>query len=499
MRAAILCLALVTVATAVPAQSLDDFEDGLARQIADLERDTAGLDDADAGDIQTAQRQLEQLVRHIGGLTAQRRSLDALDSLLRDYESDADRVEQALEHLGTVVDSADQIEPMVAECEEFQRDFTRDLQRVIERGDTDKSDVDAAALDVSGRAEVNLDQAQEIIADLADARRALDRTLPRSDPFARISDDLSGAADAIWSREMDQAERLLEECEPLVDYEDHPGYEVAVAFFDDRAGAIERFLDDGTAWMDLHSDLGRRMCTFGQTIREAYCAHDPGAPDADATLQAYVNEVVRGSGQFVGMVDDALALYERDLAHVGAALAPFDRDAERLYDRIRARAAYYYRIQNARELRYMSDVAERLWIVYGQQQHQRIQANSFCNVVERYIPGASPRMRVDCVDIARCTVWEVKSDSSISQGNGQRQADAYAAALNDWMADAADGEDIGPASGSPGRGMAFDTRFLEHAAANFCLVEGRGFFEGQVLTYPRCRNDLELLCEDQPD
>ncbi len=494
-----LTLVVALIGPPAQAQTLGDIVENLIEHTERLEDRTSRLGNADSGDIQTAKSQLSTLTRYIYELRSYRQTIDGLAPILRFYEDDAGRILEALDRLDDMAGYSGRIAPLAELCDDQEREFTRDLQRIIERNNTDRSDVINAATDVSRAADGYLDTSKDIIEDIEGAHRNLGRTLPRNGDFRGVASNLEDAGDEILSREMDAAELVLDACAGLVDYEDHPGFEVAIAFFDDLDGAIERYLDDGNAWMDLHSDIGDKMCEFGQTIREEFCKLDPGATNADQLVSAYNNEIDRGSARFRTMIDDALDLYERDLAHVGANLEDYDPDVERLYARMRTRAAYYYRIQNSDELRYMSNVAERLWLVYGQQQHERIQGNSSCHVVESYIPGASPRMRVDCVDIRNCTVWEIKSDSPGNQSRGHAQAATYADNINDWMEQLAARADYEPASGSPRRGMTFDADFISHAMANFCLVEGEGYFEGDLLTYPKCRNDLELICETTPN
>ena len=495
---ALLILCVLSVAPAAQAKTLRDTVDDLIEHTRRLEGKTARLGDASHGDIQSAKNQLSQLTKYISELSSDRRTIDGLDKVLRDYENDARRILDSLQILDRMASNAHKIEPSINECKKNQRDLTRSLQLVIEREGNDLDDVEKVAKQIGIKAEALLDASSDHIDDLDDGLRDLGRSLPRNRDFSRVAANLSDSGNEIFTREHRFAEQVIDACADLVDYKDHPGYKAAKEYFEDRDGAIARYLDDGKDWMALHSDIGDRMCTFGQKIREAYCALDPGAIDADRLVEAYNREITSGSNRFRKMIDDAVDLYELDLAHVGANLENEDPDVERLYARMRKRASYYYRLQRANEFRNMANAADRLWIVYGQQQHQRIQGNGFCHVVEKYIPGASPRMRVDCVEISKCTVWEIKSDSSGNQSRGRSQAADYAKSINSWMEGVAKRTEIKPANGSPRKGMTFDEDFLAYAAASNCLVEGRGYFEGDLLTYPRCRNDLDLLCEPQP-
>ena len=194
---------------------------------------------------------------------------------------------------------------------------------------------------------------------------------------------------------------------------------MAVAFFVDLDEAIEMFLSDGESWLDEHENIGPELCILLTDIRDAYCALDPEPNEEDPRYSSYDSAVSRTQNDFLRAIEGALRDYERNLAGVGAHLAEYDSLADEMYERLRVRAAYCYYLERADELRNMNNVAHRLWILYGIQQHRDLQNNRFCNVIERYIPNQS--LRVDCVDIGRWIVWEIKSETH-DRSSGMNQA-----------------------------------------------------------------------------
>lgn len=492
--------ATLLLSSAAWADDAVELIDDLDRAVDALARSIGAMDAGDPRDIGDVRRDAEDIRDILGDLSEFEDAVDGLERRINDYDQDLDSVDDALVALLGMAEIAGEIEPNVEECERIEREFTRFMQLVVQQADADLDDVEREAEVVGTLVQGYLDAAAETLGDMERLHDEAARPGLRHSDFGDVEDELVDAADALMAQEDASAEVLQETCELLADYERHPGYIAAVTFLDDQDAAIDQFIDDAEEWLAVHEDIGPNLCTAMRQIRDAYCELDMEAEDEDPRFSGYQAVVRSAQTTFSRMIDDALADYERNLAGLGDNYAQYDSVADELYERLRARAGYYYRVQRSDALRYMSDMAERTWIVYGRQQHERMQTASYCHVVERYVPGSSNTMRVDCVDVGRCIVWEFKSDASSNRGPGQQQADGYAAAINSWMAGQWDDDDpIAPATGSPRGGMSFDGDFLRQAVASYCLVNGVGQFEGQLDTYPRCREDLDVLCDPQPD
>ena len=500
MRAIVGLLGMLALLAASVGAWADDAEELIGKlddAVGDLARTIGSMDEGDTRDIQGARGDIGDIGDILGDLVEFEDSVDGLERLISDYEQDLERADDALAALLGMAELAGQIEPMIERCEEIEREFTRFMQLVVQDEDAELDNVEEHAAAVGRVVQALLDDTEEIIGDMERLHDEASRPGLRHSDFRDVGGALEDAADVLMAIEDDNAEQLGETCELLADYRRHPGYVAAAAFFEDIDTAIDTFIDDAEGWLAEHAEIGPELCAFQTQIRNAYCALDMEMTEEDPRYADYERGVRSTQSAFIRVIDNALSDYERNLAGIGAHLAAYDSLADELYERLRARSAYYYYLQRSDELRNLGHVAWRLWIDYGREQHERLQQSSYCHVVERNPPSYSGR--VDCVDIARCTVWEIKSETH-DPSSGQRQADGYANAINAWM----EGQwrsngPIEPASGSPRRGMAFDDDFLAHAVASRCLVEGNAFFEGEVLTYPRCRNDIDLLCTPQPD
>lgn len=491
--------AALLLSAAAQGDEAEDLIDDLERAVADLADTIGSMDPADERDIDSVRGDVDDIRDIVADLVPFEDAVDGLERRIDDYEDDLDRVDDALVALHGMAEIAGEIEPNVEECEEIEREFTRGLNDLAQAGN-DVDDVERAGAAVGRTVQGYLDDAAATMREMERLHdEARDPGL-RHDDFDDVGEEISDAADSLFAQEDASNEALQETCALLADYENHPGYIAAVTLLIDEDAAADQFVDNAEEWLAIHADLGPGLCTAMRQIRDAYCELDMEANDEDPRFSVYQSAVRDAQATFAERIDDALAHYERNLAGVGASLEGHDNVVDEFYARLRRRAAYYYRVQGSNELRNMSDMALRTWIVYGRQQHERMQDASYCHVVERYVPGSSGSMRVDCVDVAQCIVWEFKSDSPSNQTPGRQQAAGYATAINRWMeGEWDDANPIAPATNSPRPGMTFDEDFLRQAVKNYCLVDGVGQFEGELDTYPRCREDLDVLCDPQPD
>lgn len=490
---------LVHVPLVVDAQDNPDrWLNFITQEFRDLRQNMSSLDGADAREVAGIRRDLVTLGNIVDNLKPFERDFEGITEILRDYEDDISRFDRALEVLVSMAEATGQIESMIEHCEEGVREFSRYLQNIVSDEDAELDDLERAAENISREIEDLLDDAADILRDLEGYHRTASRPNMRHRDFTPFNGLMNSVATSVLDNEKYEVDLLLDSCEDLVDYEGTRQYQNAVAIFEDFDQAIEAFVEDGQDWLDEHEDLGEDLCVLMQEVQEAYCSLDMEDVEEDPLYSRYSSVVQNANREFRSRVGDAIADYERDLAGRGRSLAPRDSAADEMYERLRTRVAYYYRVEASEILRNMNNVADRLWTVYGQEQHKRLQnSTSYCHVVERTPPGMS-RRRADCVDLSSCVVWEIKSDTH-SRSSALSQAGDYADAINRWMEGEWDEDDqILASSSGPSKGMEFDNTFLEVAVRNRCLENGRGQFTAGWMTYPSCDFDRTRICEPMP-
>jgi len=488
------CAAMFLAPSAMADQS-EDLLEKLANSVSDLESKIKGFEIGDDRSIGGAIDDLDHIRNILSDLREYEDVIDDLDRLISDYEEDLERANDALNALKAMADQVGAAGFGIEQCEEFERNFSRQLSNFTQTQASKIEQVRDAGGAVSGMARDVVEEAEEIMDSLKSQYDDASNPDLRHRDFSGIAERIVEAADDTLKSELEIASLVEETCAPLVDYEDHPGYKTAIGYFQDLDATLEAFYDRSDAWLHQHENLGPDLCTALNAIKKAYCSRiDPEPNDVDPAIRDYERVVSEAQRDFGNRIDRALQDYERNLAGQGRLLEQESSLAHDYYERLRDRAGLYYRIQSASEFRNMNNMADRLWIQYGIQEHKKIQRLRDCNVTERNAPGNN-NGRVDCVDIVDCTVWEIKSDA-YPRSDGMDQAGGYTNAINNWMEDEwNDAGSIPAANGSPGSNMRFDRAFLEAAVANGCLDSRGGHFSPGLWTYPKCDDDIDLQCE----
>lgn len=503
------------------ADSYEDLAEELSKQVRDLARNVAELESEghDAGDVRQVIRSLDDIIDVLGDMEDYEDSVDGLDRIISGYESDLAGLSNALDALADMKELTGEIEPMVQECADLDRAFLRymhddapDLVPALDAGDPDEDAVDPELLEearetvrqnaigIAEEAEARLELGRDVISDIDRFVRAATSPRMAHSDLREVKSAMEEAAFQTHVTEQGHLAELEDACSPLINYEDHRAFTTVLLRFSEQAGGMEELADDfvreAEEWLAANERIGTEICDDLEVLRRAYCDYDAEPNERNPLYSRYDSAADDVADAFLRRIEVATREYDRNLAGIGRALQGYDNVTEDLYDRMRKRMAYYYKLESSEVLAGANNPQLRLWRLYGIEQHNRLQRDPNCHLTERAIPGTSGSQRVDCINIRSCDVIEFKPDSDSGRRDAAKVND-YVRSLNSWLEDRwsdIQTDDLPNASYSSA--SEFDDDFVLQARVAGCINdEGEANFTGVPYFYDRCSKVIPLQCE----
>lgn len=437
---------LVVAATAAVALADDEsdraqIEQKIDAKLGDVANDLGHVASASSSsDVDQAIRDADEVKRAIDELDRVKGDDDHAKDLVEHYPDYVARLDEAARALKDLKDNAGKLDARPQECKDAEQRLQETIRDYVGNADEkaaeglDKLPDLAAKLGDEWRPRV--EEWQQLAERLANDNRE-DQLSISDGRWSDVSSNEDSAAYQVfdhWTRTYDATKQA---CERLAKGKDHPDVVKALAELSGFTGNVKQTYKqleiDYRAWFASVKDLKKLTDDDRAELRQILCT--AGEYELDAKVREvadrWQSKMSSAYGTVTGQADRLI-----DRADAVTKRAP--KSAPKLKRAVQANLKTIDRIKES-ELKGSNDPAVLTKLKYGIDKHKELQAH--CDYAELAISSTDcdnevregSGCRLDCVLTgSRCSIHEIKPDTSTARAEGEKQLRAYKAGLIEW-------------------------------------------------------------------